>query len=160
MSAREHHPITSDTVLYREVQRFLQPIVLLGVGFAVAGVAAAVAAATAATQGQSGSPPVGAVVAIALAVVVPAVLLGSRVVTEVSAAGLRVRLSPLQPRGRRESWTRVASYSVVTYRPVREYGGWGIRGAGRSMAYNACGDRGVLFTFSDGATLLVGSPRP
>ncbi len=125
MSAREYPLIISDAFVYREVQRFLGPIVLLGVGLADAGVAAVVAAATATSR--SGSPPVGAVVAIALAIVVPALLLGSRLVTEVSAVGLRVRLTPLQPHGRRESWTRVVSYGVVTYRPVRDYGGWGIR---------------------------------
>jgi len=161
MSARDDLLATPDAVIYREVQRFLQPVVLVGVFAGVLGVVLAVVALSTATgSGGSRGPAVTLIVAVALAVFVPAVLLGSRLVTEVSAAGLRVRLAPFQPHGRREPWTRVAAFAVVTYRPVRDYGGWGIRGTGRRVAYNARGDRGVLFTFDDGATLLVGSQQP
>ena len=49
---------------------------------------------------------------------------------------------------------------AVRYRPVRDYGGWGIRGLGRRRALNMRGDRGVLLTRGDGSTVLVGSQRP
>jgi len=49
---------------------------------------------------------------------------------------------------------------AVEYRPVREYGGWGVRGVGRRRAFSARGTRGVLLTRRDGSTLLVGSQEP
>jgi hypothetical protein len=49
---------------------------------------------------------------------------------------------------------------AVVYRPVRDYGGWGIRGFGRRRALNARGNLGVLIVRRDGSTLLVGSQRP
>ncbi len=49
---------------------------------------------------------------------------------------------------------------AVAYRPIREYGGWGIRGFGRRRALNMRGDRGVLLHKKDGSTILIGSQKP
>jgi hypothetical protein len=49
---------------------------------------------------------------------------------------------------------------AVQYRPVKDYGGWGIRGFGKKRALNTRGNRGVLLTKADGSTLLIGSQRP
>jgi len=48
----------------------------------------------------------------------------------------------------------------LVYRPIREYGGWGIRGLGRRRALNTRGNKGVLLTRNDGSTLLIGSQKP
>lgn len=60
----------------------------------------------------------------------------------------------------RISLSEVVRAEAVVYRPVRDYGGWGIRGFGRRRALNARGDRGVLLIRADGSSLLVGSQRP
>jgi hypothetical protein len=49
---------------------------------------------------------------------------------------------------------------AVQYRPVRDYGGWGIRGTRSRRALNTRGDRGVLLTRANGSTLLIGSQKP
>ncbi|HEY3202246.1 MAG TPA: hypothetical protein VGL03_01175 [Thermoanaerobaculia bacterium] len=49
---------------------------------------------------------------------------------------------------------------AVAYRPIRDYGGWGIRGWGRRRALNTRGNQGVLLTRMDGSTLLIGSQKP
>ena len=54
----------------------------------------------------------------------------------------------------------LARAEAVAYRPIREYGGWGIRGFGRRRALNMRGDRGVLLHRKDGSTILVGSQKP
>jgi len=59
---------------------------------------------------------------------------------------------------KRESIRRVY---VRTYRPIREYGGWGIRiGWSGGRAYNAYGNRGVQLELTDGRKILIGSQRP
>ncbi len=46
------------------------------------------------------------------------------------------------------------------YRPIREYGGWGIRfGFGHGMAYNVYGNGGVQLELKGGKRLLIGSQR-
>ena len=54
----------------------------------------------------------------------------------------------------------IALAEAVQYAPVRDYGGWGIRGTRRRRALNARGTQGVLVTRNDGTTLLVGSQKP
>jgi hypothetical protein len=54
----------------------------------------------------------------------------------------------------------IARAEAVEYRPVRDYGGWGLRGFGRRRAVSARGNRGVLLVRRDGSTLLVGSREP
>jgi hypothetical protein len=54
----------------------------------------------------------------------------------------------------------IAHAEAVSYRPVRDYGGWGIRGLGRRRALNTRGNEGVLLTRRDGSTVLIGSQKP
>ncbi len=47
------------------------------------------------------------------------------------------------------------------YRPIREFGGWGIRyGGGGRKAYTVRGDCGVEFRLTSGRKVLFGSARP
>lgn len=57
-------------------------------------------------------------------------------------------------------FSAIAHAEAVSYRPVRDYGGWGIRGFGRRRALNTRGNQGVLVTRADGSTILIGSQKP
>jgi len=46
-----------------------------------------------------------------------------------------------------------------TYKPIREYGGYGLRGTRRNTAYNVSGNQGVELTLSDGRRVMIGSQR-
>ena len=54
----------------------------------------------------------------------------------------------------------ITHFEARTYRPIREYGGWGVRRGAGGMAYNVSGNRGVEFRLADGKSLLIGSQRP
>ena len=83
-----------------------------------------------------------------------------RLVTEVRTGGVFVRLWPFPfSRIRLDGATSIRS---VTYRPIRDYGGWGYRiklGTGK-RAWNARGDRGVLIEYDNGKSMLIGSQSP
>jgi hypothetical protein len=83
-----------------------------------------------------------------------------RLVTEVRDDGFYVRFVPFHTSFRRVPWTAIESVESVTYRPLREYGGWGIRLRPGALAYNVSGSRGVFLTRPDDRDLLVGSQRP
>jgi len=55
--------------------------------------------------------------------------------------------------------TDVRRCNARTYRPILEYGGWGIRRGKRGFAYNVRGNRGVDLVLADGRSLLLGSQR-
>ncbi len=55
---------------------------------------------------------------------------------------------------------KVREIEVVRYRPIADYGGWGIRyGRDREVALNARSDRGVRLHLADGSRLLIGNQR-
>ena len=89
----------------------------------------------------------------------PLVILSLRLVTEVRSGALIVGLRPFHRREIRLS--DVKSFEVRKYRPIREYGGWGIRWSLRNgVAYNMAGNLGVQLELTDGRRILVGSQKP
>ena len=48
----------------------------------------------------------------------------------------------------------------VRYHPLREFGGWGVRGFGDKQAWTARGDQAVVLHLADGRRLYVGSDHP
>jgi hypothetical protein len=55
----------------------------------------------------------------------------------------------------------IARVEVVQYRPIADYGGWGIRhGRDGEKVLSARGDRGVRLRLIDGSRLMIGSQRP
>ena len=93
--------------------------------------------------------------------VVVAILLGvltMRQTTAVSPEAVTVRFGLLYTA--RIPVAELASAQAVAYRPVGDYGGWGIRGTRRRRALNTRGDRGVLLKKTDGSTVLIGSQKP
>ena len=78
--------------------------------------------------------------------------------TRVDAEAVRIRFFPLGkktiPLG------DVVRWEARTYRPIREYGGWGIRYTlGRGWAYNVRGKQGVQLELANGQRILIGSQR-
>ena len=99
------------------------------------------------------------VVALLLGVVaLLGALLTLRLTTTVTPDALSVRYGFLYKT--RVALSEITLAEAIEYAPVREDGGWGIRGSRRRRALNARGNQGVLLTRSDGTTLLVGSQRP
>ena len=56
--------------------------------------------------------------------------------------------------------SEIRHFEVKTYRPIRDYHGWGVRRGAGGMAYNVSGNRGVELKLADGKPLLIGSQRP
>lgn len=81
-----------------------------------------------------------------------------RLETQVKADGLSIRFYPF--RSRAIYFKDIKSYVVREYRPLREYGGWGIRWSRKNgMAYNVSGNKGVQLELVDGKRILIGSQK-
>jgi hypothetical protein len=46
-----------------------------------------------------------------------------------------------------------------TYRPIRDFGGWGVRWAARGIVYHARGKHGARLVLASGERVLIGSQR-
>ena len=81
--------------------------------------------------------------------------------TEVTPTDVRVWFGWIPTYRRIVPIDSIRSVEVVTYRPIRDYGFWGIRsGSDGERALIARGNRGVRLELLDGSKLLIGSQRP
>jgi hypothetical protein len=77
--------------------------------------------------------------------------------TQVRIDGLYVRFFPIHISFKRFSPEDLSEAYARQYKPISEYGGWGIRGYGKNKAYNTRGNEGVQLVFNNGKRLLIGS---
>ncbi len=84
-----------------------------------------------------------------------------RLQVEILGNGLRFRYPPIIRKWRNIERTEIERYEVGKYRPVVDYGGWGIkRKLGRhGWAYNVKGNIGLKLFLKNGKTILLGSQR-
>ncbi|MGO4885506.1 MAG: DUF6141 family protein [Bryobacteraceae bacterium] len=97
--------------------------------------------------------------AFVVSIVVAVWLAWMKLVTEVRTDGLYIDFVGLWPE-RTIPWDQIRSVEVRKYRPVRDFGGWGVRWAARGIVYHARGNRGARLVLESGERVLVGSERP
>jgi hypothetical protein len=94
----------------------------------------------------------------ALALLIP--VFCARLTTEVNRSGLYIQFFPFHLSPKKIPLNKVVQLEIKTYRPVRDYLGYGIRYGAAGKAYNMSGDRGVNLKFSAGRDILIGSQKP
>jgi hypothetical protein len=150
--------LMTDEVLFQEEQSFRQPWIwglMLAITLAVA---AGLAVALAAEPTKAGDDVVPAAVAVLVWGLVCLFLYTLRLSVRVDRHYLHVRFFPLLRRDL--PLEDIAHWQACTYRPVLDYGGWGIRYSWKGTAYNVSGNRGVQLELVNGKRLLLGSRRP
>ncbi len=148
---------TDDTLIFREVQR----LVRWSPRDRRAVIAGAIALASIFfAWGIGGGAPAGDAFLFGSLYLVVLLAVTVELTTEVSADGLRLRFFPFHLSFRRIDLARVTRCQAVTYRPILQYGGWGIRWTWKGKAYNISRNRGVRIDYTNGRHLLIGSQRP
>ena len=79
--------------------------------------------------------------------------------TEVRSNGVYVRFRPFHRKSIFYSFKDIKTVESVTYSPIKDYGGWGIRYGKLGKAYNVSGNKGVHLKFRSGQNLLIGSQQ-
>ncbi|NKC11081.1 MAG: hypothetical protein GKR94_02405 [Gammaproteobacteria bacterium] len=97
-----------------------------------------------------------------LCAIVVALLFVAELRTVVKPNGIYVRFFPFHLDDVKIAPSDLTSANAVTYSPLQDYGGWGIRWGKDGQAYSVSGRRGVLLTFADTSreSLLIGSNQP
>jgi hypothetical protein len=98
----------------------------------------------------------------ALTLTLTSVLFGiMKLETLIDTKGISVRFFPFHLKKKHFNWDQLESCSIRTYKPVIEYGGWGIRKtfSGKGTAYNVKGKVGLQLVFKNGDRLLIGTQK-
>ncbi len=124
---------------------------------------ACLAATAAAAYDLYGSEPTSAgIAAMGLTLVFPMLitLLFMRLDVEVRADHLFIAFGPVKLVRKRIPLKDIESVRGLTYRPIREFGGWGIRPRGSRTAWTIRGNQAVKVTLRSGKQVYVGSRYP
>ncbi|MDH5372026.1 MAG: prominin family protein [Acidimicrobiia bacterium] len=81
-----------------------------------------------------------------------------RLITVIHTDAVQIRFAPM--RTKRIPLVEVASVEIQTIRPIRDFGGWGVRYRRGVKAYIASGDRAVRLNMLDGRDIVIGSQQP
>ena len=108
------------------------------------------------TRGAPGAD-IGIIILIGSMALVLFMFRSLRLKTTVTGEGVRV--SGLLFVNKLIAFEEIASAEARTYKPLREYGGWGYRIGPSGKAYNAQGSEGVQLVLKDGERILIGSQR-
>jgi hypothetical protein len=87
------------------------------------------------------------------------IFMSLRLQVEVNSAGLFLRFIPFHRALRQIDLRGIESVTPVTYRPVRDYGGYGIRYVRHGKAFNVRGTSGVRLDYENGYHMLIGSQQ-
>ena len=146
--------------LYSERQRFRQwwlwALVLIGPAIVLWAIFQQIVMGS-----QFGNDPVPDYVLVVLVVIVgggPLLFLYSTGLdTEVRDCGVCIRFRPFHRRWVVFDFESIQTAEAITYSPLKDYGGWGIKYGRKGKAYNVSGNTGVFLTLKDGKNVLIGS---
>ncbi len=151
-------------LIYREEQRFslwLRCLIVLSMALAVP---FSIFSLTKIPYEQ-GSPEILSIILLTIAgifvpIAIAVLFLLLKLETKVRSDGLYIRYFPFHINFKRFTKDDLSEYYARKYKPLLEYGGWGIRCSLRKgKAYNVSGNKGVQLVFNSGKRLLIGSQR-
>lgn len=149
--------------MYREIQQFRQ-VWIWAIVIVIAGLMWYVSVRQLLLHRLFGDRPMPDILLVILCFIfgigLPALFLFGKLVTEVRNDGIYVRFIPFHRSFHKIAFNELKRYEVRTYRPIMEYGGWGIRYGSSGKAYNVSGKHGVQLELLNGKRLLIGSQQP
>jgi hypothetical protein len=149
---------------FNETQRFRQVWILIIIILSIAGWGYAVISGVVANDATEKQPASDLV--LILTGIIPLLLIflvfKLKLVTRVRNDGLYFQFKPLQLKEKHISPDDIVSFEVRKYKPIAEYGGWGVRAGGKKSgrAYNVSGNMGLQLVLKNGKKILIGTKQP
>lgn len=87
-----------------------------------------------------------------------------KLTTRIDETGIHYQFFPFHFSIKTITWSEINTAKVRSYDPIREYGGWGIKGGSlwnksKGKAVNISGDIGIQLALKNGNKLLIGTQR-
>ncbi len=154
---------------YSEIQRFRQPglwSILITVWILVIGTLGSVLNRQLVqdiSNDNSSMNDSGLKVSLILAIVLVTALIvlfaKAKLITQIDKKFISYKFFPLHKSYRKIAWKSVSKCEVVTYQPVSQYGGWGIRAGKNGKVFSVTGNRGLQIVLRTGERILIGTRK-
>ena len=86
-------------------------------------------------------------------------IFSSKLNVEINKEEIHYRWFPFHFKTQHILWKNVLNAEVRKYSPLREYGGWGIKGSLKNRAYNVDGNIGLQLVLLNGKRILIGTKQ-
>ena len=154
-------------MIYKEEQKFRQPaiwVALIFSGILIIGIFGAGIYLQIIKGQQFGNNPMsdnGLIVTFILVIIlflIVILLFGfANLKTVITKGGIEYKFLPFHLKFHKINWGEIEKYDVITYNPIRDYGGWGIKTGKNSKAFNVSGNWGLLLELKSGNRILIGT---
>jgi len=99
-------------------------------------------------------------ISVSTAMLLSGILVLTKLTTRIDKDGIYFRLFPFQLSSRQIHWHEIASVEIRNYKPISEFGGWGLRWSRDGKAYTVRGSEGIQLRLKDKKRILIGTQRP
>ena len=82
-----------------------------------------------------------------------------KLTTEVRTDAICFKFPPLLYKWKTVKKEDIATFEIRKYKPISEFGGWGIKGGFKSKAYTVSGDIGLQLLLKNDKKVLIGTQR-
>jgi len=103
----------------------------------------------------------GLIIVTAAMLLLSVAIFGAKLFTYINEVGVYVKFFPFHFRYKFYDWSNLHKVYVRDYKPIKEFGGWGIRFsiiAGR--AFTMSGNKGLQLVLMNGKKVLIGTRQP
>jgi hypothetical protein len=83
----------------------------------------------------------------------------AKLTIEIDRRRIAFRFFPFHFKFQQIGWDKIEKFEVITYKPIRDYGGWGIKFGKKGKAYNVAGDKGLQLQLKSGKNILIGTQK-
>ena len=81
--------------------------------------------------------------------------------TKINVDGVFYKFGIIHFKFKHIRWDEIEKIYSREYKPIKEYGGWGIKGSWkRGKAYNISGNQGIQLELKNGKKILLGTQKP
>lgn len=115
---------------------------------------------------QSGSEPMSAtniiilIISLLFVIGINVLFFVARLKTKINDDGIEITFIPFFTKPKSFPWDEIKEAYVRKYKPLWEYGGWGVRIRWNSRAYNTSGNMGLQLIMQNGKKILIGTHKP
>ncbi len=79
--------------------------------------------------------------------------------TRIDDSGVSFRFFPFINKWRKYDSSKIQSIKVISYSPITDFGGWGLKGNSKTKAYSILGDQGLLMNVGEKKEIMIGTAK-
>ncbi|MBD78998.1 MAG: hypothetical protein CL840_08775 [Crocinitomicaceae bacterium] len=100
------------------------------------------------------------IIAFSIFALIASLFLLMKMKTRINDKGIAIRFYPFHSKFVLYHWKDIVSVEVRQYKPLKEFGGWGVRiGFKNARAFSTRGNRGIQMKLKNGQIRLIGTQK-